>query len=210
MKVSRKSKANVQLVRVTGEMYPHNLKGIVDVDKPDDQIPDNWSEIIDYTILSDKFVSLLCYLFRRFPTTRWFIPIHKIDTGYDLFQKLRECGQTGIFWSAQKMDPELPKDRDDTLGFIKEELANEKYKFLMATTVGFEGINIPDLSGVIPLTGKSLRSVIQPAGRSARNDSLVYVLIYDTNNPLMLTQSAARRKIIENEYHVSRRIVIDI
>ena len=211
VRVSRKSKASVKLVRAVGEMYPQNLKEVISVKTEDDQISDNtWLEVIDYTILSDKFLELLCRLFNRFPETRWFIPIHKIETGYELFQKLQRQGHDGIFWSAQKMDPVMPTGRDDALGFVKETLSDPKYKFLMATTVGFEGINIPALNGVIPLTGKSLRSVIQPAGRSARNDSLVYVLIYDTNNPLILTQSASRRKIIEAEYSVSQKILMSI
>ena len=76
------------------------------------------------------------------------------------------------------------------------------FRYLISTTVGFEGIDIPRLNAIIPLTGTSFRTIVQPIGRSARGHNVLVVLLFDSNNRILYTQSESRYKMISKTYNV--------
>jgi superfamily II DNA or RNA helicase len=109
-------------------------------------------------------------------------------------------GIKGVFWSEKHLYPEKSDKHEQDLEFIKRCISDDTHRFLMTTSVGFEGIDIPALAGIIPLVGTSYRMVIQPAGRSVRGGALLYVIIYDKHNLVVQKQMNKRLKQIIHEY----------
>lgn len=192
-RVKRKSSVDVTLVSVRTEI---SNEGIINT------LGDSWQDILDCLLVESKLARVIKRVFDAFPQVKFYLPVHKIESGLTLYENLTKLGISGIFWSAQEIRPEREDKKEEVLDYIKRIIINPEYRFLMTTAVGFEGIDIPSLSGIIPLTGKSYRMVMQPAGRSSRGGSLVYVLLYDKNNWLIMSQTQARRKEIVKEYKI--------
>jgi superfamily II DNA or RNA helicase len=72
-----------------------------------------------------------------------------------------------------------------------------------------EGIDIPGLNAIIPLSGTNFRTTIQSAGRSSRSSHLLIVLIYDKNNPLSLHQSKMRLNRFKSSLNIISTIEYD-
>ena len=192
-RVKRKSKAAMTLVEVKAEITPE-----VHVS------PENWQEALDLMLMQPSCARVISEVIDRYPDVKFYIPVHKIESGRRLFDQLQKYGIKGVFWRAGETVPEKEDSKEDTLTFVKRHVIQDEYRFLMTTSVGFEGIDIPALSGIIPLTGKSYRMVMQPAGRSARGGEITYVLIRDKHNRVMENQTRERKSKITKEYNVVR------
>lgn len=190
-RVKRKSSANVTLVTIRTKISnKETVEGL----------GDSWQDIIDCMIQPMKLARMVKTVLDTFPKVKFYIPVHKVESGLVLYKNLEKLGTKGVFWSAQKVEPKRENVKEETLDYIKRIIQKKRFRFLMTTSIGFEGIDIPSLSGIIPLTGKSYRMVMQPAGRSSRGGSLVYVLIYDLDNWVVMSQTKARRSKIVKEY----------
>jgi superfamily II DNA or RNA helicase len=197
-RVKRKSKAEMTLVEVTSQITP---------EKHDP--PENWQEALDLMIKRPECARVISEVIKKYPTVKFYIPVHKIESGRMLFDQIQRYGVKGVFWRAGETVPESDS-KEDTLSFIKRHVVKDEYRFLMTTSVGFEGVDMPSLSGVIPLTGKSYRLVMQPAGRSSRGDTLMYVLIHDKHNRVMKNQTAERKRTITREYDVVKSVRLSL
>jgi hypothetical protein len=197
-RVRRRSKTKVTLVDVYTEITPSYSPTV-----------ENWQESLDVMLKRPECARIIAEVMRKFPNIKFYIPIHKIDSGRSLFKNILKCGVRGIFWQAGVVyngGSEVKTTGNDELSYVKTIVKRRSCRFLMTTSVAYEGIDIPNLSGIIPLTGKSYRMVMQPAGRSARGKELTYVLIHDNNNKTMKSQTRERRVKITREYDVVRTV----
>ena len=196
-RVIRKSTASVTLVDIKADISSPNLAELG---------YDNWQEALTHMLKRPLLGGVIAYVMERFPATKFYIPIHKIDAAQDLYRSIVRRGHKGVFWSSKGIIPPCPDSNRDDLDWVKELVNLPDFRFLMTTSLGFEGIDIPALSGIIPLIGKSYRMVMQPAGRSARGGSLIYVVIHDTYNKIMLRHSKERKTWMEKEYPIDHRV----
>jgi hypothetical protein len=201
-RIVRKSKTEVTLVEVRTRIS--NLVELEDVD--------TWMEYLSHMMTQRKLAKVIAHVVNEFPDVKFYLPVHSINAGLTLYENLAELKVPGIFWCAEFVVPEnIPaKKGEKLLATVKRELRKKKCRFLMTTSLGFEGIDIKELSGIIPLVGKSYRMVMQPAGRSSRGGTLVYVLINDNNNYTMVAQTNERRSRITQEYKVVDTITFNI
>ena len=190
-RVKRKSQAEMTLVEVKAEITP-------EIHEP----TENWQEALDLMLMQPQCAYVISEVIKNFPDIKFYIPVHKIESGRRLFDQLWNYGVKGVFWRSGDTFPKKEDSKEDTLAFVKRHVIQDEYRFLMTTSVGFEGVDMPALSGIIPLTGKSYRMVMQPAGRSARGNSLTYVLIRDKHNRVMENQTKERKTKITREYNV--------
>ncbi len=195
IRVRRKSLAKVSVVHVKTEITPITMKKYLkDLD---------WQDALDVSICRPFCAKVIKEIIVRFPEIKFYIPIGKIETGIRLYENLKDEGVSGIFWSEKTLltDNESWNEKDNSLLFIKEHITNEKCRFLITTSIGFEGIDLPSLSGIIPLVGTSYRTTVQPAGRSMRGGSLLYVLLHDKYNFVLEKQMEKRLHWIIREYN---------
>jgi hypothetical protein len=199
-RVIRKSTAGVTLVEIFAEVSSENLVEFG---------YDTWQDALSHMLKRPLLSRIIGKVFERFPATKFYMPVHKISEALSFYERLRAQGYNGVFWSAKKTVPEPPSGLS-VLEHVKALMSQSEYQFLISTSLGFEGIDIPALSGIIPLIGKSYRMILQPAGRSSRGGSLVYVIIYDKHNRVMMRQSKERRKQIVKEYPIDHKIQLRI
>lgn len=170
--------------------------------KRDDNFDTNWIEILDRTIFKKELAIIISDILKSNPDRLFFIPVHKIESGHILYKNLLSLGLEGFYWDSSLFEPNLD-DKLTPLKILKNNIyPGSKYKFLMATSISFDGIDIPALNGIIPLTGVNFRMVIQPCGRAARGTDLKVFLIFDKNNPVLFKQSTNRCNTILNELNV--------
>lgn len=192
IRVRRRSSANITIVKVQTAITPATLGQCLR--------GKNWQVALDTMMGELSCAQVIQAILTRFPNLKFYIPVHKVTTGIVLYNHLVQLGVQGIFWSDKHLYPPKPEKKEQDLAFIKRHILHDTTRFLMTTSVGFEGIDIPSLAGIIPLIGTSYRMVIQPAGRSVRGGSLMYVLIYDKYNKLVIKQMKKRLAQIIQEY----------
>lgn len=192
IRVTRKSHAEVSVVKVITEITPEIM--VESLRKA------TWQESLDLMLSRPFCAQVIETILARFPDIKFYIPIHKVDTGIQLYKNLQQRGVSGVFWSEKYIFPAKEDKKEADLAFVKHHVLRDTCRFLMTTSVGFEGIDIPALAGIIPLIGTSFRMTIQPAGRSIRGGSLVYVLIYDKHNRLVKKQMDKRLSKMKQEY----------
>lgn len=192
IRVRRRSPAGITLVKVRTEITPESMKETLE--------EKDWQFALDTMMCRPFCAQVIAKIIERFPKIKFYIPIHKITSGLELYKNLALEGIQGIFWSEKQLYPEMQRKNEGDLAFVKRQIILEESRFLMTTSVGFEGIDIPALAGIIPLVGTSYRMTIQPAGRSVRGGSLVYVMIYDKHNKPVEKQMNKRLQQIRNEY----------
>lgn len=192
-RVRRKSTSNMTLIEVTSEITPEiGSKS------------DTWQEALDLMIKRPECARVIYEIIKRCPSVKFYIPVITIESGKILYVNLTNYGIDGIFWRSGEV---LPLNaEDDELASVRKMIYEDTKRFLISTSVAYEGIDLPVLTGVIPLVGKSYRLVIQPAGRASRCAEIVYVLIHDKHNKIMKNQTKERKRIITNEYEVSKKV----
>ena len=172
---------------------------------------DNWIEALGLSISNKKFSLIITRILREFPDTIFYIPVHSKENGVTLYNNLTELNNKGCYWSGDELLPAPEDKKRNKLEVIKERYSTDKeLKFFISTTIAFEGVDLPSLGGIIPLTGKSSRMVIQPIGRSSRGTSNIVVLIFDRGNRTQTSQSRERLKKIEEKYNITKRSVLDL
>jgi hypothetical protein len=139
-----------------------------------------------------------------------YISVFTVESGWKLCEALNSKGVRTVFWSAELA---LIPGGNNTTAEANEMLTLEELKalaregafdVLITTSVGVEGIDIPNLSSVCPLTGKSFRMTVQPVGRAARSDAVICILIFDRNNRVLMSQMKMKMKRIKDKLQVVR------
>lgn len=199
-RVRRKAKAKMTLVEVKSEISPEVKK-----------VPLNytWQDALSDMMMRPQCARVIASIIEKFPEITFYIPIHSIDAGLILFKGIEKCGIKGIFWRSGETIPNS-EPGENALSCVKRHIVKDEYRFLMTTSVAYEGVDMPVLSGIIPLIGKSYRTVMQPLGRATRGDTVVYVLIRDKHNKTMEKQTKERRDRISREYDIVKKIKLSI
>lgn len=203
------------IVRVTGgirirrrpEIPVHLVKVMTAIsermpDRGEPNSEDSWIALLDKSVVNPKMADTIKMIKDTYSSTRFYVPIHKVESGLVLYENLAKLGVKVAFWNSGTLLPKELMTQATEVDSLKEQFNNGNIDVLISTTVGFEGIDLPSLGGVIPLTGNNHRMVVQPLGRSARGDILRVVLIYDTNNPVLLSQAKKRREKIQEVYKI--------
>lgn len=167
----------------------------------------SWQEALSNTITSKSLARYLAKLIKN-SSTKFYIPVFERDSGRQLFDNLLSFGVEGILWFGNEFLPETLNSESTHLESVKKACTSENIRFLVSTSLSFEGVDIPSLGAIIPLVGTNNRTVIQPIGRSSRGYELSVYLIYDTNNPITMSQSKSRRTRIESSYNVTKNVTI--
>ena len=201
IRVRRRSKSKITLVEVRTEITPE-----IEEIKKSQWRP--WQEALDEMIMRPECSRIIAEVMEEFPDTKFYIPITTIDSGTILFENLLKYGLKGYFWYSGTL---LPKDEEcnkkEILAYLKKKIVDEAdFRFLMTTSVGHEGVDLPTLDGIIPLVGKSYRTVMQPLGRASRGNEVVYVIIHDKHNRVMKKQTSERKRLVTKEYDVVKSV----
>lgn len=133
----------------------------------------------------------------------FFIPVHTLDSGERLRQNLTQyLGEDSvIFYNAQYITPVSDKypDLQGVKDFINKK--DTPVRVLISSTAGLEGLDIGAISGVIPIYAKNPRTTLQTLGR-ARDEDIIVTLVYDKNNPIVISQSRKKQVIIKEEFKI--------
>lgn len=137
-----------------------------------------------------------------------YIPMVQVDDGVKLAQQLNAIGIDTVFFSSSVVW--TPIGEADGLGLdeLKELARDHAFKVLITTSVGTEGIDIPNLNSIIPLTGKSYKSVIQTIGRSARGDAVKVGLFFDKHNYMLNKQMKTKMDTIKSRLKVVSHVKV--
>lgn len=131
-----------------------------------------------------------------------YIPMVQVEDGVQMAKNLNAIGIDTVFFSSSVVW--TPVGEADGLGLdeLKELAQDLAFKVLITTSVGTEGIDIPNLDSIIPLTGKSYKSVIQTIGRSARGDAVKVGLFFDKHNYMLNKQMKSKMETIKSRLKV--------
>jgi hypothetical protein len=197
-RVRRRAKAKMTLVEVKTEITPENHR-----------VYENWQEALCDMMERPECARIIATVMSKYSNITFYIPVHSIQSGKILFKNLERYGAKGVFWRAGETIPNFKPD-EDPLACVKRYIVKDEYRFLMTTSVAYEGVDMPVLSGIIPLIGQSYRTVMQPLGRATRGDTVMYVLIRDKNNNTMEKQTKERKSKISREYDIVQRIKLSL
>lgn len=195
IRIRRRPEIPVHLIKVMTAISP-KLKS---TDNTEDE---NWISLLDRSVVDPNMAKTIKLIKENFSGTNFYVPVHKRESGITLYENLRKLGVKVAYWSSGELLPVEFNTSDNEVTSLKQQFHDGNIEVLISTSVGFEGIDLPSLGGLIPLVGSNHRMIVQPAGRSARGELLRIVLIYDTNNPVLLSQSKRRREKIEEVYNV--------
>ena len=212
LEMNRISSQASELMAYCGEMIIHKelqvpirvyhvYKSFTNIEMYEDYIesnPDDLNKLIQFTLQDPRLASTIAEIVQKvIPSDSMvFIPeISLIETGVKLSDQLNRLGIPTVYYSGSYVNSPVGKIKI-TLEELKEMARQRHFKILISNTVGVEGIDIPNLSSIIPLTGVSFKSVIQPIGRSARSNLVHCVFIWDETNPLYMRQNKDRYRIV--------------
>ena len=130
-----------------------------------------------------------------------------IESGVFLCKSLNELGIPTLFLSGQTIESPIG-EVSMTLNDIKDMARDKHIKVLISNGVGVEGIDIPGLSSIISLTGRSYKNVVQAIGRSARANVVDCIFIFDKNNGVYNSQAYSRYRTVKNRLNVVSNIEI--
>lgn len=173
---------------------PNNIASAVynDIDKP------NCANIIA-KIYRDLFKSSgIC-----------FVSITSVQNGINLCRNLNELGVTSVFLSAEHV--EIPGGTADGLGLddLKELARDNAFEVLITTSIGVEGIDIPNLDSCIPLYGVSYKNIIQTLGRAARSKRCKIAFLFDDYNSVLRAQMSKKYQFVKTRTKVESNMYVD-
>lgn len=196
IRIRRMPEIPVHLIKVMSTISPPLPE------KEQESNDESWISLLDRTVTAPKLADIIKTIKQNYSETNFYVPVHKCESGLVLYENLRRLGVKAVYWDAGTLLPKEYHTEENEVLSLKKRFSEGMVETLISTSVGFEGIDLPALGGVIPLTGTNHRMVVQPAGRSARGEVLRVVLIYDRNNPILLSQSKKRREKIEQVYKI--------
>lgn len=182
----------------------HKLTNRDDYDQFKIDNPTSLGQATKFTLQNEKLPTILANAINEYipKDSLVFIPeLTSIETGVFLSDGLNKLGIPTVYYSAKYVNSPIGRI-NLSLKDLKELAKERQFKVLISNTVGVEGIDIPNLSSIIPLTGVKFKSVIQPIGRSARSDLVHCIFIFDNNNPMYNRQNLKRYLTVKKKLNV--------
>lgn len=174
--------------------------------------PTTLGKLTQFTLRHPRLIELIKYAIDNYipEDALIFIPeLTAIETGVHLSDELNKLGIPTVYYSAQYVNSPVGKI-ELSLKELKELAKNKQFKVLISNIVGIEGIDLANLSAIIPISGVSFKSIIQPIGRSARGDLVHCVFIFDENNRMYTRQNTHRYDTVKEKLNVISETVIDL
>lgn len=163
-----------------------------------------------FTLMNPEFPKILKEVIEKCTSNDsiCYIPeLTSIESGVFLCKSLNELGIPTLFLSGQTIESPVG-EVEMTLEDIKEMARGKYIKVLISNGVGVEGIDIPGLSSIVSLTGKSYKNVVQAIGRSARANIVDCIFIFDKNNGVYNSQAYSRYKTVTQRLNIVSNVVI--
>lgn len=163
-----------------------------------------------FTLMNPEFPKILKEVIEKCTSNDsiCYIPeLTSIESGVFLCKSLNELGIPTLFLSGQTIESPVG-EVEMTLEDIKEMARGKYIKVLISNGVGVEGIDIPGLSSIVSLTGKSYKNVVQAIGRSARANVVDCIFIFDKNNGVYNSQAYSRYKTVTQRLNIVSNVVI--
>ena len=157
-----------------------------------------------FTIMDKKFPAIVKELVERCTDRNsiCYIPeLTSIETGVFLAKELNRLGVSTVYLSGATVESPAG-EIEISLEELKDMARRGYIRILISNSVGIEGIDIPGLSSIISLTGRSYKNVVQAIGRSARADSVDCIFIFDENNGIYSKQAKVRYKTVTQRLNV--------
>lgn len=153
---------------------------------------------------SPQYFEVMSWAISNHPEYIYFIPVSTRRAGELIYEHLTAQGYPGIMWNAGQILPDHLTSQLD----IKQEFIDKSPRYLIATSLAFQGINIPEITGAILSFGRSPRGVLQPLGRAGRTLAGIPMAInvIDTSNTTMKSQGHSRRRLIRSSYKIDKYI----
>ncbi|BCG50119.1 DEAD/DEAH box helicase family protein [Ralstonia phage RP13] len=198
----------VNIIRVNTE-----ITSKADYDQYKIDNPTRMQFLISLFLTNPKTPRLIKHLIDRFvpKDSLIFIPeLTGIETGEFLANSLNALGVPTVYFSGSSViTPIGPVDLltiDDLKGLARD----RHFKVLISNAVGVEGIDIPNLAAVMPLTGASYKNIMQSAGRSARADEFVCIFVWDKHNNQLNRQQTDKYKTVKQRMVVKSNIGVTV
>ena len=163
-----------------------------------------------FTLMNPEFPKILKEVIEKCTSkdSICYIPeLTSIESGVFLCKSLNQLGVPTLFLSGQTIESPVG-EVEMTLEDIKEMARGKHFKVLISNGVGVEGIDIPGLSSIVSLTGKSYKNVVQAIGRSARANIVDCIFIFDKNNGVYNSQAYSRYKTVTQRLNIVSNVVI--
>lgn len=190
----------------------HKLTNRTDYEEYKKDNPDSLFKLVQFTLRNENLPRLIASAINNYvpEDSLVFIPeLTSIETGVFLSDELNKLGIPTVYYSAEYVNSPLGKI-DLPLEELKKLAYEKQFKVLIANVVGVEGLDLANLSSIIPLSGVSFKSIIQPIGRSARSDLIHCVFIFDDNNPMYNRQNNKRYETVKSKLNVISDEIVDI
>lgn len=175
--------------------------------------PDSMQQLVSLTLKHNDLPSIIKYIIKNIipEDSICFIPIITcIEDGEILANALNRINIPTVFYSASVICTPVGNLNNITLSDLKDLARDKHFKILISNSVGIEGIDIPNLSSIIPLTGNSYKGIIQSIGRSARTNLIHCIFIYDKNNHLLNRQMKNKYEIVKSRLNIINEINIKL
>lgn len=140
-----------------------------------------------------------------------YIPLFSWNNGWALYEKILRLGYNPVLWRSGEIRHELKlddgvtiKNYSDLKKYCAEMGDKNRVDVIMSTSVGFLGIDIPQISDVALYVGTSFSRVSQPIGRAFRNKTPgVWIFEETGSNKNMFYQRCTwkRKAVIRNTYN---------
>lgn len=162
------------------------------------------------TLKHPDFPLTLARIIGDMPDGIVFIPeTTSIETGKFICNTLNLMGIRSVFLSAQvQLSP--VGEVSMTLEQLKSLAAQKAFRVLIANQVGTEGLDIPNVNSVIPITSVSFKGLVQPVGRAARTTELTCALLYDKHNGVMNRQMKHKLQMLKDHFILKTQQTKDI
>ena len=172
----------------------------------------HYIEAIEKTLLSPVLVNILTKDLIKTANMKLYIPVITKDTGTRLAAMFASKGIGTIYWDSGKAIFLKGKELTALNGLddIKKFISDNTARVLITTSLSYEGVDLPALNAVLLAHGKNDRMILQPLGRSSRGDHIRIYLPWDTNNPVAISQTSQRLRVIARDYKIAKRTTVEI
>jgi superfamily II DNA or RNA helicase len=155
-----------------------------------------YSKLVTEQVKKDEFLSMIVTLLQRYGDKTFFIPIPFLEPGEVLLNRLSLYGIPALQWTGGYSKPA----GYETLEKVKEAMESKKFRVLIATSVGGEGIDIGAIQGAILAFGRDFKATSQTTGRAGRRGVGTVFNIFNKENGLLMSQARQRNKTLKTAY----------
>ncbi len=200
--ISRKVIVDTQVYTLTAEISDRfKFDKIMDAEE-------HWYEALNLMIYSMKFPGVIKRAYSHLESIThknaiMYIPVITTESADYLGEVLHGLGYNVCVWYSGSvyLNGEYI---GDSLEAVKKANADGKFQMLITSKVSYEGVDLTGINGCLPVVGSNWAMISQPLGRAARGTDLVVYLVMDTGNPLIMSQTTHRKKVIVREYNITK------